>query len=130
MARMNRIWSERKSADVETRRQRIDRLATSVVADFAETLDGDSVLRIETRIVHRVGNPETQQLVDCDGCERCGGLAFHDVIVDPSFRGGRNDAVRMAIRHADGLFERWRTGVEDWTQPDRAVRPVAPLQGA
>lgn len=119
MARMQRLWNERKSADVDARRQRIDRLVAHAKADFAETHDGDTVLRIETEIVHLVGHPD-QEPVECDGCDRCTGITQRDVVVD-SGRWTRHDAIRLVVRQADGLFERWMNGRDELARRAKAA---------
>lgn len=107
MATMKRIWAETKRARSTLEDGTL--FEAVVIADFGRTVDGDTVLRIERRLSHLVWR---DGLEPCeDGCPGCAGSTERQVIVDPVSRNER-DAVRLAIRHADELFERLGAAIE------------------
>lgn len=108
-----RVWSESRTLALPDGSG--EDFRARIVAHLGWTDEGDTVFRVEKSLVHHVIHG-SRDLANCEGCTKCAGHTTHEVIVDPVSR-TRNDAIRLAIHHADELLARLRAAVDELTPP-------------
>lgn len=114
---LKRIWRESRFESISDGSV-VFGFRAIVVADRGVTVDGDTVLRLEKTIQH------WHHLADepCDGKDCRFGPGYQEVIADPN-KLTEQESIRIAIRHADELFERF---AEETTEARLIVDPPLP----
>jgi hypothetical protein len=114
---MKRIWNESRSENATDGNEAV-RFNAEILADRGVTQNHATVLRIEKTIQHWHWNDDEP----CEDHTCRFGREYHEVIADP-VRHSEQESIRIAIRHADALFEHF---AEDVTEARLVLKPPPP----